>query len=123
MNMKTEITYAESKGNEPFDWNLFLDDRIHERYLNSTSNEDAEIKAEQWVTCAVGNQCAAIPRRENGSNAPADEELFRLGVEFSGNIELRDWRTAQIILRRIETRSAEILAEMQHGKPAGEAGK
>jgi hypothetical protein len=83
--------------------------------------------AEKWTTCAVGCQCSAIPRRDNG--APLDYALRVQGSEFyrrvsdmRSNIEssrallanFARWRALRT-LRKIEKRSA-VLIEAEEAK-------
>lgn len=42
--------------------------------------------AKDWVTCACGNQCAAIPRSED--SFPKDKTLRDLGMEFYNGFDL-----------------------------------
>lgn len=110
-------TFAETKGEPPFDWNAFL--------AKDQFTEDEMIKAldlsGEWVTCACGNLCAALPRTPDGE--PLDCELAKLGCEFNEAIcsmeafhrwintkEIIKWRDkARGILAQIEKRSIELL--------------
>jgi hypothetical protein len=99
-------TYAEKEKQKPFDWNKFLDKAIAG---DTTRNEEAkaELLANDWVTCACGNQCAIIPRDEEGE--PIDEELQELGNDFSNHINDKDWEGAKRCLVDIESRSALLI--------------
>ena len=110
-------TYAETRGKPPFDWNAFLS-------LDEFPNDelaDAVTLSGQWVTCACGNLCDALPRRDDGE--PLDADLADLGWEFHSTIISMDahhsednlegtlkWRdTARSILALIEARSVVLL--------------
>jgi hypothetical protein len=83
--------------------------------------------AGEWVTCACGNLCDAIPRNEQG--APDDFYLQRYGIQFSYAIDNQDWPKARVLLMQIETRSQFLLHEQAQKEnqqasqtlPAGEA--
>lgn len=108
-------TYAESKGAKPFDWNDFLRRAVAGEILTNEEHLDACRLAHDWVTCACGNQCASIPR-SNGSGMPEDEELSNLGALFYSLIDDMEWDCAISTLSSIESRSAELLAQMNEGK-------
>lgn len=125
--MKNEnISYCEKITGKPFDWFEALEEaricEISEEFYNKLVS-----LASSWVTCACGNQCAIIPRRyrtvkalpgepiERGTeNAPPfDEELTDLGIRFSFNVEAKHWDRAIESLRKIEARSAVLIAELK----------
>lgn len=102
-----------------FCWFLFLeqpDDEITEEQI-----EEAYDKSTQWVTCACGQVCAAIPR--NQFNEPDDETLYELGMNFMFKLEeaqeqfyIRDsfrncLNDAKDILVKIEQRTTELLKQ------------
>lgn len=95
-------TYAETKGEAPFDWNKALSNPPE-------IGSDEHIKmiglAGSWVTCAVGNQCAIIPREV----APIDVELTNLGSKFAGDITNGDWINSRKTLSKIEERSKYLI--------------
>ena len=100
-------TYAEKKGEKPFDWNKFLENPPEwgwEEHL------DACDLSCQWVTCACGNQCYIIPRYPIGS--PVDYKLESLGIAFNNSIQDAKYDVAKEILAKIEKRSEEIRAEL-----------
>jgi len=113
------MTYAEQRENTPFDWWSFLNQGV---YYQSQLYK-ARSLANDWVTCACGNQCAII-QRDNGGK-PVDETLKNLGVEFLGQIinmrlvyslghmNLFDIyrRKALRILHAIELRSAKLIKD------------
>ena len=110
-------TFAETRGKPPFDWNAFLArDEFDEDSLN-----EANQLADRWITCACGNLCDALPRRDDGE--PLDADLADLGWEFHSTIISMDahhsednlegtlkWRdTARGILALIEARGVVLL--------------
>ena len=118
------MTYAESLNEEPFDWNKYLADKIDG--ITEPRNPitgaiitdgDAHCLASDWITCAVGNLCAALPRHSVGLNGhvrgiPDDKKLSRLGCKFANQIEWESWVKAQRTLAKIEKRSIKVLTKM-----------
>lgn len=114
-------TYAESQGQPPFDWLAALS-RPCAEMTNKEVSDMCELSL-SWVTCACGNQCEIIPR---SGNIPQDVELRASGSAFYGfiramasrvcwkNYDSADkWRREALeTLRRIEARSAELIAEI-----------
>ena len=100
-------TYAETKGEEPFDWNAYLNKP------RRTSGEilDAVRLSNYWITCACGNQCDVIPRNFDG--IPLDTELRILGRRFTSAIEYRAVKRAKLILAKIEARSKFLIDEIK----------
>lgn len=100
------ITYAESKGHEPFNWNEFLNKE------NITEEEwtNAYLLSKEWVTCACGNQCDVIPRNDDGT--PKDWRLTSLGCLFFRFIKLKRADDAKQILKAIEKRSTYLIDEL-----------
>jgi len=90
-----------------FNWNALLDCAPE---LNIYEIDAIRRLANSWVTCACGQACKALPRRENGS--PLDPQLHGLGKFFSDYIELFEYEKAKEILQRIETRTCELLDEI-----------
>ncbi len=101
------LTYTEKAGNLPFNWFRAISE-IKQNYDWYTHDELVRL-ANSWVTCAVGNQCALIPR--NGS-CPIDRDLQRLGNSFAYDILQKRWDDAFENLISIEKRSSEILAAL-----------
>lgn len=105
-------SFAEDQGQPPFDWNAFLDKPI--RSYNEW--REAMRLANNFVTCAVGNQCATIPRYNGHSHwsdgAPKDDRLHDLGMRFAKDIADCNIAQAKQTLAAIEARSAELLREM-----------
>jgi S-ribosylhomocysteine lyase LuxS involved in autoinducer biosynthesis len=99
--------YAETQGQESFDWNKFLENPPEKGSLEHLEACDL---AEAWVTCACGNLCDIIPRSPLG--CPIDDYLELLGIAFNNNIQDAEYDVAKKILARIENRSAEIIFEL-----------
>lgn len=111
----SDKTYSEQCGIPAFDWHLALD--------NPAIYEDGELamKAEEWTTCAVGNQCAIIPRNprttddwrdiKDAPNRPCDDQLANLGIDFYDQVDDGRWDAAKETLAKIEARSAILIAE------------
>src|SRR6266853_2146737 len=102
-------TFAETQGIAPFDWNKALDDVISVSPDNDTCNYLAN-KAESWVTCACGNQCAIIPRYDD-EGEPRDCDLADLGYKFYSSVGAKNFIKAKTILRDIEARSAILIKQ------------
>lgn len=98
-------TYTEGRNYAPFDWNKALDNPD----ITRKDWADMNCRASDWVTCAVGNQCAIIPRDSVGE--PLDEELNWLGISFMMAIKNRNVEEAKEVLGDIERRSAELIAK------------
>ena len=103
-----EISYCKQEKGISINWN----ERLNRDKATITLFEWEEWKAgaERWPTCAVGNQCAVIPRRRSGE--PQDVELYKLGHDFSKAIEAKQLKQAKYILQKIEARSAYLIAEI-----------
>ncbi len=101
-------TYAESKGKKPFDWNEFLS---RDKYTEEEWKAAMKLSY-SWITCACGNQCDIIPRRESG--APEDCKLWELGDRFSTALENEEIYEAVRLLNRIEKRSADIIENIKN---------
>lgn len=99
-------TYSETQGKTFFDWNAFLKNPPEK---GSEEHYNAEVKSEDWVTCACGNLCDIIPRSHTG--CPIDNQLEILGGNFYIDITLGDWQKAKEMLVKIENRSAELIKE------------
>lgn len=105
------MTYSESKGHLPFDWNGFLERAASE---SASAFELAEAKdfCGHWITCACGNQCASLPRWPDGR--PIDDIARALGNEFAIHIDSESWRLAKITLGQIEARTRELLSKVSN---------
>lgn len=99
-------TYAEKKGEKPFNWNEALNKK-------DIDWEELNDKAQDWTTCACGNQCAVLPRGLNGE--PEDEILAELGDQqgFAGAIENKNAKLALHYLKLIEIHSAYLINEIK----------
>lgn len=100
-------TYAETKLVEPFDWNEFL----NQKTITDEEWMAAKVRANDWVTCACGNQCSIIPRYSGGR--PVDEFLSELGDRFAAFIDMREIFSAQNCLKSIEQRSAQLIQKIK----------
>jgi len=103
-------TYAESERMPPFDWNEFL----NSKRISQSDWQYAKDLAEDWVTCACGNQCEIIPRYDNGE--PKDNILYELGIIFSKRIKDKNKSLAKKCLAEIEERSAILIQEIIKNK-------
>ena len=67
--------------------------------------------ASQWVTCACGQLDSRIPLRDPDEPecGPKDNELARLGVQFSLEVGRHDIDAAELTLAKIDMRASEIL--------------
>lgn len=74
-------TYAETRTKGTFNWNKFL---AKETYTSEELYE-AYLLSGDWVTCAVGNQCACLLRDSVGH--PTDSDLALFGYRFHSWIE------------------------------------
>lgn len=73
------------------------------------TDEDQHLTID-WVTCACGEQDMRIKRDYDGR--PQDPRLIILGATFCGDVSANDYDEAAITLKLIETRTAELLAEI-----------
>ena len=88
------------------------------------TDEDKQL-AENWVTCACGEQDPRIPRFAEDfedlgyENAPKDALLRDLGLEFFIAIKLSIFNgtfKARRILAASEKRAAEVIADVERGE-------
>lgn len=111
--MDSTASFCEALGKTPFDWNKFLE-RAIKKEITLPEYEEACRLSGSWVTCAVGNQCAIIPRQYgNQPPAPKDIDLRRLGADFHCHIVAKEFETAITCLHRIEIRSAQIINQIR----------
>jgi len=96
-------TYTEIKRGKVFDWHAFLAKDTHDE----DAWHEAVNLAGEWVTCACGGQCAALPRTAGG--APEDEHLYELGCLFSTQIIAKLYSDARETLGDIEQRATLLL--------------
>ena len=102
----TSFEPAETRLKRKF-WNKFLKaepDQLTQRDWNL-----AHTLANNWDTCACGSFDGDIPRDDNSSSMPADEELQNLGGEFPNYIGNEDLKGAQRCFRAIQRRSGQVL--------------
>lgn len=101
-------TYAEVRGEEPFNWFEWLQRAINGN-VDVVEWRNAERRASSWTTCACGNLCSILPRNERGE--PMDPILAVLGgvSGFYGAITSRDPEQAAVWLGFIEQRSAHLI--------------
>lgn len=99
-------SYSEKKGKEPINWRDELTKAIRVE-PSDYKHFDLDRAAANWVTCACGNICAAIPRNDHGE--PMDDELRGLGASFYNRVKHRQWQRASEVLDAIEERSIEVL--------------
>lgn len=101
-------TYSEDQGKEAFDWKKALS----AKRISEITWDELSRRAGDWVTCACGNQCAIIPRHENGE--PKDKVLALLGGPqgFYDAIRERDKKYAIELLELIELRSEALIKEL-----------
>jgi hypothetical protein len=119
--------YYRQQGKPYFNWHDFLEKDIDE--LSHDEMRVAKDLAGEWVTCAVGSQCAIIPRKFDVvmQGQPLDPTLNHLGIEFYHSItrmkldhgygEVQSFHVhrddSKLILSKIEQRSAEIIAAIK----------
>jgi len=107
-------TFAETQGKPAFDWIKALNNPP-----KACSEEHIALAAmaRSWVTCACGNQCAIIPRRniDGVPGSPLDKDLRDLGVVFYTNVRMARWGEAKTTIIKIEAR-AEILIKEELAK-------
>lgn len=124
------MTYAESQGEQPFNWLAALKPGLTYEQLLTLKNLSGS-----WPTCACGNQCNVIPRwtikdyDENDHNIygqPKDPVLSGLGYSFNnyilhardyakdGELEKRDLyiEHARRIFLEIEQRAVELIKQI-----------
>tara|TARA_R110000737_G_scaffold171943_1_gene197445 strand:+ start:2811 stop:3152 length:342 start_codon:yes stop_codon:yes gene_type:complete len=96
-----------------WDWYAYLDasEEVKEEY-----NNEAYDLSSDWVTCACGQVCSVLPKGEH-ANAPLDNELGDLGVDFCSEIEIKDWGNAKTTLDKIEKRTIFLLQQLNYTDP------
>ena len=132
-------TFTESQGFDTFDWWKALEGLKDGE--PAPNQKELEARSRNWVTCACGNMCDAIPRYkvvkileedvwsydwgfpENKlqdrllhlqGGAPIDDELEAQGHEFYHYIREYLWEAARLALQKIEDRSIELLTASGH---------
>lgn len=88
-------------------------ERIDDLEKNWTPSKQriANKLSQGWTTCMCGQQDPAIPRDEY-DNAPLDDELAELGIEFHEAIKYQHWFWARRIGNEIQIRAAWVLANL-----------
>ena len=99
--------YATTKRRKFFDWNAFL----AQDTIKAADWVKAKVRAGSWVSCACGNQCAIIPRNNDGQ--PLDNSLYHSGMQFYQAIQDKDVAQARIVLGWIENRSVYLIEKLQ----------
>ena len=99
-----------------FNWFTFLNQDIES--ISQDHLEEANALADNWVTCACGQLCEALPRVSG--NCPKDGKLFELGMNFANKMsEVLDTQSnivrneAVEILKAIEARTTLLLEKMK----------
>lgn len=102
---------AKKKAKKKFNWLVKLNALVRrKRPLTDEEYYNLRFRAAQWPTCACGQLCAALPRDCDAE--PKDGELSQLGLRFYDKVAAKRWRGARATFRKIETRSAKLLAAM-----------
>ena len=92
-----------------FNWYTELDKAIKQEPSEATYL-DLKRRAYEWVTCACGQLCKALPR--NCSGEPYDLKLTLSGIYFTKCIISKKWHKSLKVLNQIEARTAELLQEI-----------
>jgi hypothetical protein len=104
-------TYTQSREQTPVDWNRIIDNRLN-NLPDGINQRTLNIWANDWVTCACGNQCAIIPRSSSGT--PMDDKLEELGIDFAHYVRGEDWVEARHTLALIEIRSIVLIERIEN---------
>lgn len=80
---------------------------------------DQEEKAEDWQTCACGNQDPRIPRDSNGM--PLDVRLRMAGWAFWAAVQGDDVEAAAVALDQVEREAARVLASVDFERAGNSA--
>lgn len=110
--MDSNAPFCEAVGRPAFDWHDYLARCLSEKEISTEEYEKARELSGSWVTCAVGNQCAILPR-DLDDNAPEDEELKELGAVFHWQIITDRYFLARITLEQIEQRAAFLIDQIR----------
>lgn len=101
-------SYADQHGKWVYDWPEILT-RMENESFTHEEYEEWRTAADNWVTCACGNQCDELERNEMGQ--PYDGNLYKLGLQFSWRIHQKMPKHARRILTQIERRTQQLLKE------------
>jgi hypothetical protein len=93
-------------GAPEFDWITELEKSIKQEPDRATYRQLCD-RARTWPTCACGQLCKALPRREDGK--PVDFDLQNLGIRFCMAIGSTNYEWALDIFGQIEARTAELM--------------
>jgi hypothetical protein len=91
-------------------------ERIERARVNAGrfQSEDLEL-ARSWTTCACGEQDPRIPRHSHDDDwsegEPLDVRLSVYGLDFLHAVRANDPNRAETVLRSIERRAAQVIAE------------
>jgi hypothetical protein len=111
--MKNKRSHDPTK--KDFNWFLFLAQPVDDISLKALT--EAEKLASNWVTCACGQLCKALPRgTHNSTDEPKDPELSKLGYKFYNAIEAAKYckKTGSSSILRLRLDNAkEILIQIE----------
>lgn len=132
--MKTYSSIHAEPDEKVENWHTVIDRVGKSELTNQQEIQFYENRAQDWITCACGNLCDAIPRYDLNSSSylvphykgePKDHDLKSLGCQFaeawcnfeedenrSPSDNLKYAENMREILANIEKRSGEILLEM-----------
>lgn len=99
-------SYTKAVGATVFNWTRFLATRRHTTF----SWRNAKMAAQNWPTCACGKQDHRIDRDTVGM--PYDGQLIGSGTLFYMSISDKDIRSARLHMGAIESRAAELVAQI-----------
>lgn len=112
VDITTVVEITETNA-QPFNWLIILKLLAAGAKLDPESSHSLTRRAGNWPTCACGELCKRLPRRNDDYSmsigAPRDHTLYDLGLKFSGVVATEQWARALAIFRQIETRTAELL--------------
>lgn len=96
----------------PYWWDVIEQAKAREKAGKPAFTVEQSGRAGNWTTCACGNQDSRIPRNRPCGD-PIDWRLEHLGRQFSWAVNGDAPTEAASILRKIERRAAEVLAEVE----------
>jgi hypothetical protein len=96
-----------------FNWLAVLKDLAAGAVIDGNSFDTLVEMANMWPTCACGQLCSVLPRKEP-YNEPVDRTLYSLGLDFCYAIEETRWTEAMDLFHQIEARATELIIEMDH---------
>lgn len=111
------MTFTETKGFEPFNWEVFLNSNPDKKEV-----WNAVLLAGSWNTCAVGNLDERIRRYKAedvqiehcSAGQPIDEELRKLGTKFSTCVNRWHYYYWEDAGERGREEAMKLLAEIKH---------